>query len=177
MQYREICSMNSKLLIILGIIALVLVSGCVEEDKEEISFETLSKGEHSTHIEKENLVIQDKETYYELWWGLFPEINECLDCGARGIQEIDFSEHTVIAVFMGEKNSGGYSIEIVKIVDEPAPPFARCGDGARCISKAIVYYKETKPGPDDIVTEALTQPYHIVKTEKLNRLVRFEEIR
>ena len=56
---------------------------------------------------------------------------------------IDFKNSAVIAAFAGEKNTGGYSVEI------------NGADGKFSI-------KVNSPPPDAIVTEALTMPYKVV---------------
>ena len=52
----------------------------------------------------------------------------------------------------GEKPTGGYAISLVKME----------GSG----DDRIILIKETSPGKDDVVTEALTYPYMILKIEK-----------
>lgn len=56
---------------------------------------------------------------------------------------------TCLAVFSGEKNTGGYTIEIVEVSLE-----------GEQLSVSTV---ETEPGPDDMVTQAITYPTDIVK--------------
>lgn len=56
-----------------------------------------------------------------------------------------------IAVFMGEKLSGGYSIEVVSVEDS---------DG-----KTVVEVKEKAPQQGDMVTEVLTYPFVIIKAK------------
>lgn len=161
---------NSKILILSGIlIAVVLISGCVQapahpanltsQTEKEIPFETIEKGEYSGYTEKANLVINDEETFFKLWRN-YTSIFGCPTCGALVTPKISFSNETIIAVFMGEKNTGGYSISIERISNE--------GD------MVFVFVKETSPQPGDLVTQALTQPYHIVKTEKVTKQVKFQ---
>jgi hypothetical protein len=66
----------------------------------------------------------------------------------------------VIAVFIGERPTGGYGIEI-----ESIDAYA---------DRITVNIVETEPGPDELTTQALTYPYHIVTTEKTEMEVRFE---
>jgi hypothetical protein len=74
---------------------------------------------------------------------------------------IDFSSSTIIAVFMGEFNTGGYSIEIKEIREYQ--------------DRIVVKVEKTYPPPGSPVTQAFTQPYHIVKTKKILKSVIFEE--
>ncbi len=63
----------------------------------------------------------------------------------------DKSGYIYIAVFMGEKPTGGYSIEVTDIGDSEG----RTG----------VTVKEVVPQKDALVTQALTQPYTIIRAK------------
>ena len=62
----------------------------------------------------------------------------------------------VIGVFSGEKPSGGFSIEIAEIM--------------LMETKITVFFDEISPKPEQPVTEALTQPSHIVKIKRVDNL-------
>jgi PrcB C-terminal len=62
----------------------------------------------------------------------------------------------VLAVSSGEKATGGYGIEIAKI--EALQP-------KRVLLITLV---DSKPPADAITTQALTQPYHIVKLKRVD---------
>jgi hypothetical protein len=91
---------------------------------------------------------------------------------------IDFSRYMVIAVFMGEKMTGGYGINILRAEEVESVelvPLPNSGvwdthiDEVRQANSIlcgrqkvfIVEYEEVSPGPGSIVTEALTAPYAI----------------
>ena len=75
------------------------------------------------------------------------------------LPEVNFETEIVIAVSMGERQTGGYGIEIKRIV--------------RHVEEIIVEVEEQHPRPDSLVTMALTQPYHIVIIPKFDLPVRF----
>lgn len=76
---------------------------------------------------------------------------------------VDFSQSSILAVYMGERNSGGYSIEVT---------------GAELVNGVLkVTVRETRPAPDAMVTMALTQPYHMVRLPKLPEGTRVEIVR
>lgn len=84
---------------------------------------------------------QFNDLYKEMGWGAAPTI--------------DFSRNNVVALFMGQKSNGGYSISVRKI--------EVLGD------TTTVYIKTTQP--DGMATMAITAPYSITivpKTEKVN---------
>ncbi|ACJ33596.1 Uncharacterized membrane protein [Anoxybacillus flavithermus WK1] len=56
---------------------------------------------------------------------------------------------TYAIIHLGERKTGGYGVEVIEV---------RYKKG-----KAIVYYKEQKPAPDAIVTQALTYPKVAIK--------------
>ena len=113
----------------------------------EIDFETLSKGSYSSYKESANYVMNSNEELKEL--------------KLQQISGIDFSKSTAIAVFMGEFNTGGYAIEITEIMEKE--------------KKIIIKVIKTFPEPGQPVTQALSQPYHIVKIEKIEKGVVFED--
>jgi hypothetical protein len=79
------------------------------------------------------------------------------DLGFTEIPLVNFDEKTVVAVFMGQKNTGGYSIGIESVTIKG--------------NVAEVQVKETHP--DGMVTMALTNPYCIAVIPK-SEYVRFE---
>jgi hypothetical protein len=114
----------------------------------DISFETVTKGYYCAHCDKKDYVINIQYEWEELW-----EITFSTKYPPPDIPAIDFSINTIIAVYLGERATGGYAIEIVDIIETN--------------SNIVVYVKETSPEPDSMVTMLLTQPYHIVKTTNL----------
>lgn len=143
---------KNKLLVLLGLfVAIVLITNYIiisNTNNTKIDFETLSKGSYSGYKESANYVMNSNEELKEL---------------KLQISEIDFSKSTAIAVFMGEFNTGGYAIEITEVIEKE--------------NKIIIKVIKTFPEPGQPVTQALSQPYHIVKTEKINKKVVFEDER
>ncbi len=119
-----------------------------------ISIETVSKGYYCGHPDRKDYVINSQDEWEELWDITFSNTYPHPD-----VPTIDFTRNTIIAVYLGQRGSGGYSIEIKDIVEYN--------------SRIVVYVKERSPEPGSMVTMALTQPYHIVKTIKLFKLIVF----
>jgi len=67
---------------------------------------------------------------------------------------LDFTTNNVVAVFMGQKNTGGYSIRINKVV---------LNDNA-----AIVTIQQTRP--EDMAAMMITEPYCIAKIPKTKKV-------
>ena len=142
--------MGKKLLVLLGLfVVIVLITNYIlvsNTNSTKIDFETLSKGSYSSYKEPVNYVMNSDEELKEL---------------KLQISGIDFSKSTAIAVFMGEFNTGGYAIEIKEIIEKE--------------NKIIIKVIKTFPEPGQPVTQALSQPYHIVKIEKIEKEVVFED--
>ena len=72
------------------------------------------------------------------------------------VPAIDFTTNNVVALFMGQKNTGGYSISVGKVILEGET------------NTATVQIVETTP--QDMATMALTEPYCIAKISKSKKV-------
>jgi len=76
------------------------------------------------------------------------------------VPKIDFEKEMVIAVFMGERKSGGYEIKITKII--------------KTEKEIVVEVEEKEPPRESLQSMALTQPYHIAVIKSSPLPVRFQ---
>jgi len=150
--------MKNKLIITITIIALIVIGILIfynpfeksnlenntnnSKDKKDINFIELKKGSYNTITEKQERIVKSSAEWADLWTEMFP--TEMI------ASAINFDERMVIAVFMGEKNTGGYSIMIDNIVE-----------------------KDTYPGIGCAVIQVLTQPYYIVELPKSDKEIKF----
>jgi len=126
--------MRSKLIFaIVFVLVFVLLGGCYDSGAQD----------------KNYYVVTDQQTFVQIG----EKINQ------QQTDDIDFNQEMVIAVFQGQQSTGGYEIEIEKVV--------------RTKENLKVYISETVPDPSDIVTQALTSPYHLIKLPKLDLKVEF----
>lgn len=109
-----------------------------------LAFETLDSGLYSGITEHKEVAVRSHAEWADLWREHISIVSPPPDSPT-----VDFSQEMVVAVFMGEQSTGGYSIEINQIVKEG--------------SKIKVFYTETSPDPECMVAQMLTQPFHIVK--------------
>ena len=116
-----------------------------------ISFQTIRKG---TWGGKDSgyYVIQNTEQWNEICKRVFPP---------DAVPEINFSNTTVIAVFMGLQPTAGYAIEVKEITDT--------------IFRVVVKVAWITPG-GKMVLHVFTSPYHIIKTQKINKPITFQTI-
>jgi hypothetical protein len=70
------------------------------------------------------------------------------------VPTIDFETNNVVALFMGQKNTGGYSISVSAVT----------------LSEDMATVQYVQTAPQDIATMALTQPYCIAKISKSKRV-------
>ena len=146
------------------IVALLLPS-CVQElarptdsQKKDVSppFSTISKGAFSGCTNKQNLVVKTPEEWKELW-----KKHTSIRKPQTPTPKVDFVKEMILAVFSGQKPTGGFAVEIVRV--------------EKAKNELKVYFRETVPPPDAGVPEVFTQPYHIIEMEKSDLPVIFTE--
>ena len=158
--------MNKKALkkaTVLGVIITIILSseytfglsGMRLEKEIKIKIEKEWKGFHCGYTEPVRLVIKTEDQWKEVW-----EKVHRLRLPRLELPKIDFEKEMVLAVFMGKQTSGGYEIEIIKII--------KIEEGI------IAVVKEKEPPPDSLRTMALTQPYHIVVIKRFSLPVKFQ---
>ena len=100
------------------------------------------------HGSASQLVFQTRDELSKVW---------VADGGKEAdIPAIDFEKETVVAVFSGQKNSGGYSIKIERILSQKRGS----------VESIVVLFRETVPTPGSMQTRALTFPGHVVVIQK-----------
>jgi hypothetical protein len=133
---------------------------------KEKSFETLDKGAYSGHQIRKDYMIKNDASWKDLWNVTVSYMNPLLfEIYKPKLEapEVDFSKDMVIAVYMGTQMTGGYGIEIKKILEK------------KKILEVLV--EEHDPKPWFIYTQALTQPYHIIKTKTTKKKVKFKRVK
>jgi hypothetical protein len=137
------------------IFTLLIFFGLAAVSTPETTFTTLSKGHYASGIEeKVEAVFYDVRAFSS-----FFRIIHTGETPAPEVPAVDFEKDMVIAVSPGPRMTGGYDVEIVGIFEAGG--------------KLVVEILYTEPGPDDMVTEAITQPHHIVSTPKSGLPVEF----
>ena len=122
----------------------------------QVSFETLIEDQMGGYVKEEIRVISDRKSLLEV----YGYVNRIRKPGFS-IPEIDFSKETVIAVFMGEKTTGGYGVIVEDVKEEKG--------------KLVVAIKETKPSPGDMIITVITQPFCVVKINSSNKELVFKK--
>ena len=113
--------------------------------KRWIEFQTIAEGTASEWTSFGYYVIDNQENWMNLW---------------NSAPEVNFSESIVIAVFMGEKATCGFKIEINSIKLRN--------------NTLVVQVEQTFPGSHCFVCQILTQPYHIIKIDRTELQIDFQ---
>jgi len=111
------------------------------------------KGSNAAQEKPKRVVVENQKGWEEVWSSMEGNVQPKPET-----PKIDFSKNTVIAVFMGMRKSGGYSVKITSIEEK---------------DKLVVVVKESDPPPDAMVTMALTSPYHVVVIPKTRKAIEF----
>jgi hypothetical protein len=118
----------------------------VNKSINRISFKTIVKGVRSGFRESSQTAIQTQAQWLDLW-----RKHTSISTNPAPPPTINFDKEIVAAVFLGEKPTGGYAVEIIA---------AELTDGS-----LNVFFQETAPTPGAIVTQSVTQPFDIVRIE------------
>ena len=116
---------------------------------ERVPFVTIDQGFRSGVRERKFLVIKTEPEWKAVWQShgqpLIP---------VKELPRVDFDKEMIVAVFLGEKPTGGYKVEITAMEEDQGKGQLR------------VVTREGKPPVGSIATQALTQPYHVVRVKK-----------
>jgi len=113
----------------------------------------LDRGDQTFIEEPRQAVARSDAEWRALWQRHAPD---------RDRPAVDFSQEMVVALFMGTRNTGGYSIQVVSAGEE---------GGA-----FVVRYRERSPGRDSITAQVITMPYQIVAVPRSDLVVGFERV-
>jgi len=107
-----------------------------------VDIQQVSKGFRSGVREPQQSVIGTESEWLELWRKHSNEFHTTPPT-------VLFDQEVAVAVFLGEKTTGGHDITILR--------------AERSDEELVVYYQETAPAPGSIVVQVFTQPYHMVR--------------
>jgi hypothetical protein len=116
------------------------------QSKSQVTFHTVGKGSRSGVRAFRQSVVRTQAEWEMLW-----QRHTSAETNLSPPPALDFNKEIAVAIFLGEKPTGGFAVEIVRV--------ERIGD------ELVINYKEASPAPGAIVTQALTQPFHIVRID------------
>jgi hypothetical protein len=109
-------------------------------DMKDVSFTVIGHGKSAPVHERKNYAVFTEEDFATLWKQTG---------SAEKVPVIDFTKAYVVAVFAGDKPTGGYAISVSTIKD--------AGD-ARTVNVLI-----EKPGAGCVTTQEVTSPYQVIR--------------
>jgi hypothetical protein len=115
---------------------------------------TVAQGAYSGISDASEVVVRSRAEWDALWKA---------HAGLQPIPAVDFSQEFVVAVFLGARRSGGFGAEILGTRREAAA--------------LVIEYRERVPAAGDIVTQAITSPFHIVRVPRFDGSIRFRKIK
>jgi hypothetical protein len=110
-----------------------------------VDMQQVSKGFRSGVREPQQSVIRTESEWLELWRKHSNEFHTTPPT-------VLFDQEVAVAVFLGEKNTGGYDLTIVR--------------AERNDDELVIYYQETSPAPGAMLIQAFMQPFHIVRINR-----------
>ena len=109
-----------------------------------VSFQTIERGHQSGMVEPLRVVARNTAEWEALW-----RKHNAFRSHQPKLPVINFNREIVIGVFLGNRSTGGYEVEIVNISRD---------DGMFAVS-----FIEKTPPRNGMVIQSLTQPFHLVR--------------
>lgn len=122
----------------------------IRAPRDTVAFTGLARGAYSTLRFERMQAITDAGTLTSVWQQV----------SADAPPAVDFTRDMVVLVASGEHRSGGYSVVVTGVEQDAANMY--------------VQVQLRSPGDACVVSEALTQPYHIVLLPRSELPVQFE---
>ncbi len=115
------------------------------------------KGVYSGITEGKTLVIMDPPQWKGLW-----EEHSQIEVPPPPIPAINFNLKRVVGIFLGERPSGGYSVEVVSVRTQG--------------TLVVVSWREKRPPPGYMSASVMSSPYYLKVIPRSNAPVLFEKL-
>lgn len=137
-----------KIIALCMIFTFIISCKCQKnQESEKNNFITLYSSDYGGRETESYLVINSQESLNNLFKELYIE----------DFKSVDFAKNNVVALFLGEKNTGGHGIEIESLRTENDTTFIKV--------------KKIKPEPGSMVTQAFTNPYYLAVIPKTKQVI------
>jgi len=141
--------------VFLAALALSLV-GCLDSGSDvssDVAFETVDHSGISGIVIARSVAVRDNASWLALW------AQHIGNHPPSPAPTVDFNKSMVLAVFLGDRPNGCYSVTITRVFLSS--------------SGLTVAYHEGTPPPNVSCTQAFIQPTHIVSVPASDALVQF----
>lgn len=149
--------MNKQIIIFPAFLFALIAFSCSNSggDKEKISGEVILEGNYSAISDKRELIINSEKDYQALMNDVYKNLDQL-----PKIPVVDFKKNSIVAVFIGSRNTGGYGVKIDSITE--------------LSGNLEVNVTETTPGKNCMVTDAITAPFVLLKIPKTEKRAEFK---
>jgi hypothetical protein len=117
-----------------------------------LPFATVAQGAMSNIEEPRQVVVRTDAEWQALW----------KQHGRAAMPAVDFTQSTVVAVFLGTRPTAGFSVAITAVKTEG--------------TRTVVEYRERAPSRDAFVGQVLTSPFHAVRLARTAGVVEFRRL-
>lgn len=134
---------------------LVLMLSCSSNAPKEVldtAYTIIFKSEMGGSEKAGHLLIQDNETYIQ-----FIESLKLDESQYANFLKVDFKKKNVLVLYQGQKNSGGYTIDIESVSNND--------------NTIVVKKSEIGPKKGEMATTVMTTPYCVALIPKGNKLI------
>ena len=138
------------------LLATLALLGALQDKGVSVPYSTLEKGTTSGFQSPLQMFVASEKDWIDLW-----EKRQGSNAPARTHPDVDFKRDVVVVAALGSKESGGYSIEIAKIVQTK--------------ENVVVTVRIGAPPPGTTSKGGPTSPFVLVRMKKPDRPVTFVE--
>jgi hypothetical protein len=118
----------------------------------DTTYTIIFKSEMGGYEKAGHLLIQDNETYIQ-----FIESLKLDESQYANFLKVDFKKKNVLVLYQGQKNSGGYAIDIESVSNND--------------NTIVVKKSEIGPKKGEMATTVMTTPYCVALIPKGNKLI------
>ena len=136
------------------VVAIFMLPKKTAFERKNVDFTIVSRGDFSFAKDAGNTVIRTKEALRNTWDTIYPP-----GASSPQLPDTDFSSNYYIAVFMGEKPTSGYSVDITSIQEDE--------NGYEVLIESI------SPPNDGATAQVMTQPYVLARIPATEKNITF----
>jgi len=116
----------------------------------QVYFQTIARGYRSGVRTPLQVVART-----EAEWNALLRQHSSIQATPLPLPVIDFDKQIVVGLFLGDKPTGGYDVEVMRVIQ---------GNN----DELVIYHREKSPTAGSLTTQSLTQPFHIVQVAAAN---------
>ena len=144
--------------VVLLALCVVVMSACANpHPAPALPPRSVAKGAFSGITDARQEVIRDKAAFAKVWDELQAQSRT-----RPSRPEIEFAHEMLVLVTLGQRRTGGFSIEVVNVEVRQ--------------NRLRIEVRRQKPPPDAMVIQSLTSPFHLVAVPKSDLRPEFVEV-